>query len=519
MKKFSLLSSFEENLKTIQEIYDCVKITLGPTGKNGIVFTKTSELKFITSGSILLKSLEFSENSSNILLKLFEQASLKTFTTSGDGSTTTSLLSTEILKNSLKFIINGYNPIFLSNGLKKLGYFLIEKVIEYSKPIETFFHLKAILNTAIGKKLNVGLIKSLEETLPHIRRDGLILIEENISNENQLEIVEGIQLDRGSASSYFVNDLKTFEVVYENPYLLIVSQPLNSLNQIREIIEYVKINNKPLIIVAEEINKSVLSTLILNNIQKKLKVVVIKYTAIKFLKTGLLEDLATLTYSNYFIPTSKKNTHSLKIEDLGQVEKVIIKKDKSTFFLSKFSKLIAKRRINELNRELLNSESEDEKTLFKTRIARLSGNILKMKIGLSNKYEIIEQRQKVENLFNTIRSALEEGFLPGGGTFYLYLREELANWSSFNLIGEEIFACNILLESLLKPFQELFNNNNLSYFFIFEEIKKGNYPLRYDLINLNFLTDLEKGVIDSAKSIRSILWNSISIISTIITSE
>lgn len=519
MKKFSLLSSFEKNLKTLDEIYDSIKITLGPTGKNGIFFTKNFEMKFLTSGSLLLKSLEFPEQSSNVLLKLFEQSSIKTFSTSGDGSTTTTLLSTELLKNCLKFIINGYNPIFLSNGLKKLGYFLIEKVTEYSNPIQNLTQLQAILKTAIGKKLSFNLVQSLENCLPNIRRDGLILVEENISNQTEIEVVEGIELDRGYASSYFVNDLKTFEVVYENPYLLITSQPLTSLNQIREIIEYVKENNKPLVMVVQEISKEVLSTLILNNIQKKLKIVVIKYTTIQFLKTGILEDLALLTYANYFIPTSKKNIHSLTIDDLGQVDKVIIKKEKSTFILSKFSKVIAKRRMNELNRELLTSESEDEKAIFKARIARLSGNITKFKIGLSNQYEIIEQRQKVENVMITIRSSLEEGILPGGGCFYLYLRDEIKNWALFNLIGEEIFASNILIEALKKPFEELFNNNNFPYPLILEEISKGNYPIRYDLINKKFLKELENGVIDSAKSVRSILWNSISIVATIITSE
>jgi chaperonin GroEL len=363
------------------------------------------------------------------------------------------------------------------------------------------------------------LIQCLENCLPNIRRDGLIFIEENISNQNEIEVVEGIELDRGYASSYFVNDLKTFEVIYDNPYLLITSQPLQSLNQIREIIEYVKANNKALVIVAEDISKEILSTLILNNIQKKLKIVVIKYTAIKFLKTGILEDLATLTYANYFSPTSKKNIQSLRIEDLGQIEKVIVRKDKTTFLLSKFSKIITKRRINELNRELLTSESEDEKALFKARIARLSGNITKLKIGLSNKYEIIEQRQKIENLMNTIRSSLEEGILPGGGSFYLYLRNEIKNWGLVNLIGEEIYATNIIIEALIKPFQELFNNNNVPYPNILEKISKELYPIRYDLINQKFVNKLEKGIIDSAKSIRSILWNSISIVSTIITSE
>jgi chaperonin GroEL len=519
MKKFSLFDQLELNLKTIEDIDSSVKITLGPTGKNGILANEKSELKFLTSGSILLKSLEFPDSSSNVILKLLEQAAVKTFQISGDGSTTTTLLSCDLLKNALKFLVNGYNSIFLSNGLKKLAYFLIEKVVEFSMPIENTKQLLSVLKTAVGKKINNELYIAVEKCLPQIKRDGLILIEENISTENEIQVVEGLEIDRGYASSYFVTDLKTFEVIYDNPYILITSQPIVSFAQIREIIEYVKRNNKPLVLIVEEINKDILSSLILNNIQKKLKIVVIKYTAIKFLKTGILEDLATLTYANYFVPSSKQETTDLSINDLGTVEKVIINKEKSTFLLSKFSKVIAQRRINELNRELLTTDSEAEKNICKTRIARLSGNITKIKIGLSNKYEIIEQRQKVEKAINTIRSALEEGVLPGGGSFYLYLREEILYWSYINLIGDEFFASTVIINSLIRPFQELFSNINLSGFSILETLMKKGYPFAYDVLTKNFVNTFEEGLIDSAKSVRSILWNSITIVAIIITSD
>jgi chaperonin GroEL len=344
-------------------------------------------------------------------------------------------------------------------------------------------------------------------------------VEENISTENEIEVVQGIELDKGFASSYFVNDLKKFEVIYENPYILITSQPITSLNQIRDIIEFVKLNNKPLVIVAEEISKEIISTLVLNNIQKKLKVVVIKYTSIKFMKNGVLDDLSLLTHSNYFVPAVKNTIINLTIDDLGTAEKVIIRKDKSTFIISKFSKVIAQRKINELNREIITSESEYEKNIFKTRIARLSGHIAKIKIGLSNQFEIIEQRQKVENALTTIKSALEEGILPGGGSFYLYLREEVGNWSSLNLVGDEIFASQIVMEGLIRPFQELFNNTNTSPYKISQEILKHGYFYGYDLIEKKLVHTIKDGLIDSAKAVRSILWNSITIVSTIITSD
>jgi chaperonin GroEL len=518
-QKFSLFEELDANIQTIEDIDNCIKITLGPTGKNAIVANEKGNLTIMNTGSTILKSLSFEQHSANILLKLFEQAATKTFATSGDGSTTTVLFSCQLLKTALRFLSNGYNPIFLSNGLKRISYFLTEKVIEFSIPISTSEQMVGILKTSLGKKVNTELYSLLKEAVVKISRDGLILVEENISEKNEVEIIQGIELDKGFASSYFVNNVKDFEVVYENPYILITNQAINSLNQIREIIEHIKTTNRPLVIVAEEITKDIISTLVLNNIQKKIKVVVIKYSSIKFLKTGILEDLSLLTHSNYFVSNLKDANAILKIEDLGQAQKVIVKKEKSTFIISKFSKLIAKRRINELNRELLDSEAEYEKNIFKTRIARLSGNITKIKVGISNKYEIDEQKKKIENVISTIKSGLEEGIVPGGGSFYLYLREELSSWSSLNLIGEEIFATQIVSAALLRPLEDLFNNTNTPRYKISQQILQAGYPFGYDLMKQKLVHTIEDGLVDSAKVVRSIIWNSISIISTLITSE
>ena len=298
---FALLENLDENFQAINDIDDAVKISLGPTGKNGIlaVFdtSKKFDLKVITSGSALIKALSFDSASANVILELVRQAAVKTFTTSGDGSTTTILFSCQLLKTSLRFLTHGYNCIFLSNGLKKLSYFLMDKIVELSVPISQKEEIIGILRTAIGRKVNPELFELLIKSVDHISRDGLILVEENISANNEIEVVQGIELDRGFASSYFVNDVKNFEVTYENPYVLITNQPINSINQIKDIIEFVKENNRALVIVAEEINKNIISTLVLNNIQKKLKVVVVRYSAIKFMKTGILEDLATLTHA------------------------------------------------------------------------------------------------------------------------------------------------------------------------------------------------------------------------------
>ena len=215
------------------------------------------------------------------------------------------------------------------------------------------------------------------------------------------------------------------------------------------------------------------------------------------------------------------------VKDLGQAKKVIIKKDKSTFIISKFAKVITNRRINELSREALLSESEYEKNLFKMRIARLSGKIAKIKLGIcSSQYEMDEIKQKVEATVLTMKSTLESGFLPGSGSFYLFLREEILNWSYLNLVGEEVFAGNIVYEALIRPFEELIKNHvnrinleTLNYPQILSQLQRKGYPYGYDLLTNKVIHTIEKNIIDSAKSVRAILWNSITIVSMIITTE
>ena len=523
---FSLYKLLTTNTEVIEKIEKCIKITLGPTGKNGIVLNKKQELKFLTNGSHIIKSLDFSDPSSNLLLKLLEQAAVKTYNLSGDGSTITLLLACQLLKSSFRFILSGYNSSLLSNGLKKIAIFLSEKVLEFSNPIKNKENMIGLLHTTLGKKVNVDILKLLENAINEITRDNLLLVEENINTENELEVVQGIELDKGFASSYFINNIKNYEVVYENPYILITSKPIKSLEQIREVIDFIKLNNFPLIIIAEEINKDILSSLILNNIQKKLKIAVIRYSSIKFLKTGILEDLSLLTHSNYITPNIEKNDVFFTIKDLGQSKKVIIQKNKSIFIVSKFSKVITNRRINELSREVLLAETEYEKILLKTRIARLSGKIAKIKIGNSNQYEIEELKLKIESAINTIKSSLENGFLPGAGSFYLFIREEVLNWSYLNLIGDEVFAGKIVAEALLKPFEELIKNNSdffstktLNYSYILNTIKQLGYPFGYDLIKNKIVNTIQENLIDSSKSIRSTLWNSLTIVSLIITTE
>lgn len=518
-KTFSFFHDLKTNLDTLDIITNSTKVILGPNAKNVLVSNEKKELTFLEHGLSILKSLKFTTKNSNTILQLIEQAAAKTYSASGDGSTTTILMVCQLLKSALRFVSYGCNAIQISNGLKKILFFLTNKVFQLSIPILNKNELLGVIKTATGKKFDENLLDLFSQALLSIKRDNLIFVEENILEQNEIEIAHGIELDHGYASSYFINDFKNLEISYSNPYVLIVNNSLESINQIREILEYIKTNKRPLIIIANQIAPDVLSTLVLNNIQKKLKIAVIKFSSIKFIKSGILEDLALLAHANSYSSYLNPNTRSLdnfKIENLGQVEKVIIKKNTSTFLFSKFTQILKKRRINELNRELLLCETNFEKSIYKARIARLSSNIIKIKFGLVNQYQKEEKRKKIESSFHTLRSALEEGIFPGGGAGYLYLREELKNWGTLNLVGDEVYSVQIILDMLMEPFTKLLLNTNKPY--AFQGILEKNFPYAYDIIDEKIIHSFKHGLVDSSKSVRSCLWNSITLTNVILLS-
>lgn len=520
MPNIIFFENVESILKKLSQIYNTIKIFLGPTGKNGILLSKKNEIKLLIKGSFVLSSLNLNESKNmSFLLKIFDQASKKTASISGDSSLTNILFACQLLKSSLGFLLTGYNSIFLSSGLKKIAFFCIEKVIELAKPVKNFDELKNITRTSIGKKIDLDLLKSIENTISCISRDSLIVVEENFFPFNEVTNMKGLELDKGFVSSYFINDFQNFTANYDNPYVLIVPHEINSINQIKNVLDYSNQTKHPLVIICENISKEIISTLVLNNLKKKIQVVVIKYNKIKFFKAGILEDLAILTNAAFFdsLAPKLKLMHNYKKEDLGQASKIIITREKSRFFISKYSKLNAERRINELNRQFLVTETDFEKSNIKTRIARLSGNILKIKVGSLNQYQIQEERQKIENLLITLNACLEEGILPGGGVFYLYLIEELKRWSILNLQGEEQFSTQIAIKALSKPFFELCENTNQKYFLLKNKLENLGYPYSFDFIKKKIIHSFDDGIIDSAKSIRTNLWNSFSLIATLIT--
>jgi chaperonin GroEL len=505
-------------VETLRFIEKCISLVFGPK-KKSVLFAKSKQkITYLPNGSSFFKSFEFendrfsrtSQNYHPLFFRIFEQAATKTYTISGDGSTLTLLFASTLLKDAFQLVLSGYNLLFLQNGLKKLNHFFLTKILDEAQPVRTEENLKGVLQTAFGCKLNPEILPFLQTMTASMSRDTVFSIEENLAPTNEIETVQGIEIEKGFLSSYFVNDTNRFEVRYDNPFILITTIPLHAIEQIADILKEIQQKKRPLVIFTQEISKDVLSSLIVNTIQKKLNVVVIKYTSIEFLKDGLMEDLALLTHTHFVQKEVSSSNWKFTNQDLGVAKKIIVTKNKTTCFVSKFGQVLLTRHLNELARSLTLNDSEYERSLLQTRINRLSGQFIKLKF--TPVYQMEQQNQVIENLIQTLKSSLEEGILPGGGCFHKALQTELMTWSNMNLLGEEFVAAYLVANVLAKPSFLLFSKKS-----IFSLFQRLNYPYSYDLNQNKIVHCFDEGLVDAAKSIRGSFWNAITLVTLLLT--
>ncbi len=511
---------FSQNF-TFQKIYNSLSLSLGPFEKSLIYFRKNKELIFLNNGLQIVESFDSSSKEEKILLKTFHYLSKKNLDLSGDGSTSVSLIFYHLLNISLFFLSRGYNASVLTKAIYKLSLFISYFIFENSIPVRKNKEIKGIIRSYLANKISPHDKTFFENSFENIKREGLIQIEESFSSSSRLEIIKGIEIEKGFTSPYFINDINNFLVSYENALLIISSSDLENICQIEDVIQYSKSFDLPLVIITKGISKELLSTLVLNTIKKKVKLVVIKFSSINTLKTGLLEDLALLTHSKYEenSSTNRNLTNSIYgISDLGFVHKVIITSEKSTFFFSKFSNIAIDRRINELYRESQYSETNYEKNLFETRISRLKGNLMKIHLSTDKAKVSNDRRKKIENLLITLKASIEEGCLPGGTSFYIFLLKRVKFWSNLNLVGDEIYLSQIFTKSLSNFVFDFYRDLSIDNISIFQNLFKLSYPFTYDLVNHKYVNAFDSSLLNSSKSIRLMFNNSLSLFSTLITS-
>lgn len=496
---------------------EAVSVTLGPKGRNVVLEKKYGAPQIINDGVTIAKEIELSDHIENTGVSLLRQAASKTNDVAGDGTTTATVLAYAIVKQGMKNVAAGANPISLKLGIEKATKYLTNQILEYSRPIENNKAITQIASISAGNDKEVG--EMIAGALEKVGRDGIISLEEGKGISTELEITEGMRFDKGFISPYFVTNPERMEVEYENCYILTTDKKITLVQQdLIPILEKIAPTKYPLLIIAEDIEKEALATLVLNKLRNIVNVVAVRAPGFGDLRKSLLEDIAILTGGTLITEDTGLKLENIELNLLGTARKIIVKKD-NTIIVSEGNSEAIKIRCEQLRKQISSIDSTYEKEKLQDRIAKLSGGIAVIKVGAVTETEMKDKKLRLEDAINATRAAVEEGVVPGGGSMLVHLVESLKNWSKANLKDDELVGAFIIARAIIEPLKRIGENAGKNGIVIVETVQENDFQYGYNAAINQFGNMFEFGIIDPAKVTRSALQNAASIASMILTTE
>ena len=437
--------------KGILIMVEAVSVTLGPKGRNVVLSKRRNSPQIVNDGVTIAKEVNLHNPMQNTGVSLIRQAAAKTNDTAGDGTTTSTVLAHSIVYEGMKNIAAGINPIGLKLGIEKATKYLIEQIYEFARPIENIISISNVASISSGNDLEIGDI--ISSALNEVGRDGIISLEDGKSTETELEISEGMRFDKGFISPYFVTNPKKMQVIFENPYILLTNKKITLVKQdVIPILERITPTKRPFLLIVADIEKEALSTLVLNKLRGKVPLAVVRAPGFGEMREDALNDLTLLTNGKLFSEDSGYTLKKASLELLGECRRAIITRTDTTIINDKTLEDV-RIQCENLRRQLAFSDDLFEKERLKARIARLSGGVAIIKIGAITETELKEKKLRLEDAINATRAAVEEGIVPGGGTTFAHLSENLRSWAKSNLQEEEFLGAIIItftVELLLK---------------------------------------------------------------------
>jgi len=503
--------------KGMDILAEAVSITLGPKGRNVVLERKFGSPQIVNDGVTIAKEIELADFIENTGVALIRQAASKTNDVAGDGTTTATVLAHAIVKEGLKNVAAGANPIILKRGIDKAVKFIVSKIAEYSRPVHDVLSITQVASISAGNDYEIG--QMIANAIQTVGQEGIISLEEGQSTVTELEIKEGMKFDKGFISPYFVNDSSRMEVVQDNPYVLLTDKKITLIQQeLLPLLEQVAQTGKPLLIIAEDIEKEALATIIVNKLRGIINVVAVRAPGFGDRRKALLEDMAILTSGQVITEDTGFTLDNISLSHLGIARKVTITKD-STTIMANTNQDIIKDRCNQIRRQIEISNNSYEKEKLQERLAKLSGGVAVIKVGAATETEMKDKKLRLEDAINATKAAIEEGIVPGGGSTLVHLSEDLDAWSKSNLTEEELVGALIVKKSLLSPLMRITENAGLNGAVIAEKVKLSNFSVGYNANNDCLVDMYSEGIIDPAKVTRSALQNAASIASMILTTE
>ncbi|MEN9231591.1 MAG: chaperonin GroEL [Thermostichus sp. DG02_5_bins_236] len=500
----------------INQLANAVKVTVGPKGRNVVLEKKFGAPQIINDGVTIAKEIELADPLENTGAQLMREVASKTNDVAGDGTTTATILAQEMVREGLKNISAGVNPISLRRGIEKTTAYLVEQIAAHAKPVEGRKTIAEVATISAGNDSEVG--EMIAKAMDAVGRDGVITVEESKSLETELDLVEGMQFDRGYISPYFVTDPERMVTEYENAYLLITSNKISNLQDLVPILERVAREGRPLLVLAEDVEGEALATLVVNRLRGVLNVVAVKAPAFGDRRKAMLEDIAILTGGQMISEDIGIKLDSVTPDMMGVARKITVTKDKTTIVTDGGTKAMVEKRVGQIRKQLETTDSEYDREKLQERIAKLSGGVAVIKVGAATETELKDRKLRIEDALNATKAAVEEGIVPGGGATLLHLSKGIPTFKA-KLKPEEQIGADIVSRALQAPLFQIAHNSGLEGSVVVEKVLEKEMPFGFDALTGNYVDLIAQGIVDPAKVARSALQNAASIAGMYLTTE
>ncbi|AWX21219.1 chaperonin GroEL [Bacillus subtilis subsp. subtilis] len=500
-------------LRGVDALADAVKVTLGPKGRNVVLEKKFGSPLITNDGVTIAKEIELEDAFENMGAKLVAEVASKTNDVAGDGTTTATVLAQAMIREGLKNVTAGANPVGVRKGMEQAVVVAIENLKEISKPIEG---KESIAQVAAISAADEEVGSLIAEAMERVGNDGVITIEESKGFTTELEVVEGMQFDRGYASPYMVTDSDKMEAVLDNPYILITDKKITNIQEILPVLEQVVQQGKPLLLIAEDVEGEALATLVVNKLRGTFNAVAVKAPGFGDRRKAMLEDIAVLTGGEVITEDLGLDLKSTQIAQLGRASKVVVTKENTTIVegAGETDKISA--RVTQIRAQVEETTSEFDREKLQERLAKLAGGVAVIKVGAATETELKERKLRIEDALNSTRAAVEEGIVSGGGTALVNVYNKVA---AVEAEGDAQTGINIVLRALEEPIRQIAHNAGLEGSVIVERLKNEEIGVGFNAATGEWVNMIEKGIVDPTKVTRSALQNAASVAAMFLTTE
>ncbi|MCM1990158.1 chaperonin GroEL [Oceanirhabdus seepicola] len=500
--------------KGVNTLADTVKVTLGPKGRNVVLDKKFGSPLITNDGVTIAREIELEDPFENMGAQLVKEVATKTNDVAGDGTTTATLLAQAIIREGLKNVTAGANPMLIRNGIKMAVNKAVEEVKKASKPVAGKEDIAGVAAISAGDEEIGNLIA---DAMEKVGNEGVITVEESKSMSTELDVVEGMQFDRGYLSPYMVTDAEKMEAILDDPYMLITDKKINNIQEILPVLEQIVQQGKKLMIIAEDVEGEALATLVVNRLRGTFVCVAVKAPGFGDRRKEMLRDIAVLTGGEVISEELGRDLKDVTIDMLGRAESVKVSKENTTIVNGKGDKNAIAERVHIIKNQIEETTSEFDREKLQERLAKLAGGVAVIKVGAATETELKEKKLRIEDALAATKAAVEEGIVAGGGTAYVNAIDAVSELT--HEVADTQVGINIIVRALEEPVRQIATNAGLEGSVIIEKVRKSEPGIGFDALNEKYVNMLSMGIVDPTKVTRSALQNAASVAATFLTTE